>query len=146
MATPKASARFRACTALAAIRVTFSEEDLAITASGFPMRLIRSYDSTAGNGPDFGRGWKYELKDLDLQLDEERSDKDFIDDDTGFWTTANVRWGGGRNVTLTLPDGRRVTYRFGFRVSITTGFAYAQYTRPPGVHAKLLPKGDNRLV
>jgi RHS repeat-associated protein len=138
--------RFALNTELRLGRLTFAEEDLAITASGFPMRLIRSYDSMAGDGPDFGWGWKYELKDLDLQLDEERSEQDFIDDDTGFLTSANVRYGGGRNVTLTLPDGRRVTYRFGLRVSITTGYAYAEYTPPPGVQPDLLPKGDTRLV
>src|SRR6202034_4027742 len=55
---------------------------------------------------------------------------------SGLPGTVSVRSGGGRDVTLTLPDGRRVTYAF--NPDVTADFvAHAAWTTPPGVTAKL---------
>ena len=64
----------------------------------------------------------------------------------------SVRTGGGRDVTLTLPDGRRATFLFtpAFRVVGGVSLAYAEWQSPPGVTAKLTmiplnPSGANEI-
>src|SRR2546427_3714983 len=62
----------------------------------------------------------------------------------------NKRVGGGRNVTLTLPNGRRTTFAFSFQPGSGDGdvpcFCYeAKWAPPPGVHATLVPIDNNRL-
>ncbi|HWQ91673.1 MAG TPA: RHS repeat-associated core domain-containing protein [Clostridia bacterium] len=140
---PTTEVRFALNTDLHLGRLTFSQEDLAVSAGGIPVRIVRSYDSSLGVGTDLGGGWRLALSDLQPELDEERTDTYLVDDYGRF--PCSVRTGGGRNVTLTLPDGRCVTYRFGLRVG-ASGYAYAEFTPPPGVFAKLRVQGDNRLV
>jgi RHS repeat-associated protein len=134
--------RFALNTGLHLGRLTFAEEDLKTTAGGMPVRVSRNYDSSLGVGADFGGGWCLALQDLQAEIDEVRDSQDYQDDEG---EPLNLRTGGGYDVTLTLPSGRRVTFRFALRVG-SSGYAYAEYTSPPGVKAKLEPQGDNRLV
>jgi YD repeat-containing protein len=63
-------------------------------------------------------------------------------------TFFSLREGGLRDITLTLPDGRRTTFRF----SLVAGggnepFTYhARWTATSGIHATLTPTGDDRLI
>ena len=64
----------------------------------------------------------------------------------------SVRTGGGRDVTLTLPDGLRATFLFtpAFRVIDLVTRAYAEWKSPPGVTAVLTmiplnPSGANEI-
>jgi hypothetical protein len=72
---------------------------------------------------DFGYGWTYALNSMDVELDESREDvvlgtgnsmslDPFEDIYPGPQRVVSIRNGGGRDVTLTLPDGRRTTFRF----------------------------------
>ena len=80
--------------------VKFSQEDLNVTIGGVPIQMIRSYDSFKRNDKgDFGYGWTYNLANMDIKLNESRD--------------LNGDRSGGefdRDVTLTLPDGKRVTF------------------------------------
>ncbi|MDB6028311.1 MAG: wapA7, partial [Verrucomicrobiales bacterium] len=94
-------------------RFTFSESDV-LTSGDIPLSITRNYDSYNPNHGDFGYSWTFSIADLDFQLDEERQETEAVDadgDSTG--GTFSMRVGGGRDVTLTLPDdGRRVTFAF----------------------------------
>jgi RHS repeat-associated protein len=52
-------------------------------------------------------------------------------------TYVRIRTGGGLDVTLTLPDGRRTTFAFNPRLDPSNGKAYAQWTGPTDVQAVL---------
>jgi hypothetical protein len=102
-------------------RFSFSEQDVLVPVSGFPLSVTRTYDSlhasrftldaprsTLDAPRDFSPGWTYALHDVELAIDEQRQEVlDFITDEP-----FSLRTGGGRNVTLTLPDGRRTTFAF----------------------------------
>jgi len=126
---------------------SFSEQDLVVPAGGFPLSVIRTYNSLNPNKGDFGFSWSYNLVDLQVEMDEERDDFiDFIDDDI-----FNMRVGGGRNVTLTLPDGRRTTFLFSLVPGASQDgvpcFCYvAKWTPPSDVVATLVPTVSDRLI
>ncbi len=121
----------------------FSQQDLTVPAAGFAITVVRSYDSLdaeTGESADFGPGWRFAISDLDVRLDETRADaKD---------TDGNVfskRSGGGRNVTLTLPDGRRATFLY--CVEPAGWFKYrARWKAPPGVYAALTPTCSDKII
>jgi uncharacterized delta-60 repeat protein len=130
--------------------VRFSETDLVIPVAGIPITLTRSYDSAdAERFKDFGYGWSMGL---DLQLQESPSDRyDFNVDalDAGYdygrtRQSLSVRVGGGRDVALTLPDGRRVSFTYEER-DLGTGTWQAGFTAEPGVAAKLEIDGPDRI-
>jgi hypothetical protein len=131
----------------------FSEQDMVIPANGIPLTIVRSYDSLNPNQGDFGYGWTMALNDLDARLDETRIDVnaefDLNSSEADISTPLiNVREGGNRNVTLTLPNGKRTTFVFVPRMSGSGPFAYAEWTNAPGVSAKLTmytPVGDNTI-
>ncbi len=52
----------------------------------------------------------------------------------------SVRTGGGWDVALTLPDGRRTTFTFTPELHWDT--AIAKWTPPPAVHARLLRRAN----
>ncbi len=125
-------------------QLAFAEQDLIVPIAGFPITVIRSYDSLNPNTGDFGPGWTMALHDLEMEIDEVRQwtppDQDNTDPDD----LLPLRVGGGRNISLTLPDGRRTTFAY----SVVPGssddgvpcFCYrARWTPPPGVHASLTP-------
>jgi RHS repeat-associated protein len=124
----------------------FSQEDLVVETGGVPLRVVRTYDSFKKNEQgEFGYGWTYSIANLDIELDETRVDM-FYDDgwDCG-GTPIEIRNKDGgdfasRNVTLTLPDGRRTTFMFNLDSSNK-----AVYESMPGVNAKLRTKNDEIL-
>jgi len=122
-------------------RFAFSQQDFVIPVGGLPLSLTRNYDSFNTKQGAFGYGWSYDFADMDVQIDETRSDHTFFEE--GQWSTLNIRTGGGRDVTLTLPGGQRVTYVCTFRNGL--GYQYAEWVRPPGVFADLVPIDDARL-
>jgi len=86
---------------------SFSQQDLVIPVNGIPLTVTRSYNSQDPHEGDFGYGWTYSLSDMDVQLDETREQKT---DKRG--NTYSIRTGGGRDVTLTLPNGQRTTFYY----------------------------------
>jgi RHS repeat-associated protein len=120
--------------------VMFSQEDMVIPVSGVPIRVVRTYDSLKKDTDgDFGYGWTYSFANLDIELNEYRHK--YGDPSAGGYTR---RYGGAfdRDVTLTLPDGRRATFRSRFELD-----HYEQdkwpvwkvfYDAPPGVNATLV--------
>ncbi|MBI5385968.1 MAG: tandem-95 repeat protein [Verrucomicrobia bacterium] len=127
-------------------QLLFTEQDLVIPAGGLPIAVLRRYDSLNLNQGDFGYGWTFALTDLDLELDEERGMARDLDDED-----FSLRTGGGRDVTLTLPDGRRTTFMFELKpVPPDDGvpsFAYvATWNSPPGVAATLGVSVSPKLI
>jgi RHS repeat-associated protein len=144
---------------------SFSEQDLVLPVSGIPLSVTRTYNSLNPLSGAFGQSWTYALNDMDVQVDEERTTVtalDTVDEDPELPPSApfdfNLRTGGGRDVTLTLPDGRRTTFYFTLVPSTfhdDSGWAYdAKWIAPPGVTytlttpnpTTLLGFGDNTLL
>jgi len=128
---------------------SFSEQDLALPVSGIPLTVVRTYNSMNPRSGDFGYGWSLALNSMDVSLDETRKTvtvgssgaplADETEDDDGLPLAINLRTGGGHNVTLTLPDGRRSTFVFDPLVSPYACKAYAKWKAPPGVLYGLTP-------
>jgi hypothetical protein len=131
----------------------FSEQDLVVPVNGIPLTVTRTYNSLNPYSRDFGYSWTYSLDSMDVQLDDQRQDVQigsdtapFADDEdtvNGLPRTVSVRVGGGWDVTLNLPDGRRTTFAFTPRMG--TVVAYAQWTAAPGVYATLAPMGSGLI-
>ena len=126
--------------------VKFSQEDLVIETGGIPLRVVRSYDSFRKHkDSEFGYGWTYSIANMEIELDENRTimyETDFDLFEIGDETP--VRLGGNltqRNVTLTLPDGRRTTFMFYLEDAGKHGEIYplyaAKYEAMPGIDASL---------
>jgi RHS repeat-associated protein len=124
---------------------SFTEQDLVIPVNGIPLTVTRTYSSLNPRSADFGWGWTYNLLGMDVQLDDERQEvtigsnqapfADDEEDDNGLPKQVSIRTGGGWDVTLTLPDGRRTT--FAFTPDVHVGFAKANWTAPSEAHATL---------
>src|SRR6266700_1174202 len=91
------------------------------------------------------------------EIDEERDlfESVFDDDDDGTIPSGqlfSLRTGGSRDVTLTLPDGRRTTFTYSLVPSQCNSgdevdfCATPMWTAPPGVNAQLRAITDNKLV
>jgi RHS repeat-associated protein len=113
---------------------SFSEQDVVIPVNGIPLTVVRTYNSLNPDIGDFGVGWTYAINDLEVQLDEDRGWNQDVSDEV-----FSQRIGGGRNVTLTLPDGRRTTFSYYLRQggSECSGCYQAFWQAPPGVYATL---------
>ncbi|HYE32393.1 MAG TPA: RHS repeat-associated core domain-containing protein [Methylomirabilota bacterium] len=113
----------------------FEEEDAIVTTAGLPIRIVRSYDSTALGDGNFGRGWRLDLFDVNAEFNEQRAQMSDILSDEPF----TMRVGGGRDVTLTLPGGRRTTFAYLVTPEPALfGLAFrAKWAALPGVTAKL---------
>ncbi|HEY5912406.1 MAG TPA: LamG-like jellyroll fold domain-containing protein, partial [Verrucomicrobiae bacterium] len=123
-------------------RLTFTEQDVSIPVGGLPLTVTRTYDSfNVSNVGAFGPGWTYSLMDMNVTLDEYRTNVTY--DDGGGQETLYVRINGGRDVTLNLPDGRRTTFWFTLRRGMA--YHYAEWVSTPGVFATIKPTGDNQL-
>jgi RHS repeat-associated protein len=135
------SARILLNTQLKIGNFSFSVQDAVIPVRGVPLTVTRTYNSFNLDKGDFGYSWTYAVSDVNLQLDEERQDTVELDSSERF----SLRVGGGRDVTLTLPDGRRTTFQFYFGAATTcTGdpqdpsWCYpALWQAPPGVNYTL---------
>ena len=129
--------------------VKFSQEDVVIPVGGVPLRVIRTYDSFERDKVgDFGFGWSYSIANMDIQLHEQRSDMAVFEklySSSTYYETESVRTGPNydRNVSLTLPDGNRVTFLFyleyndGSLYDAQLPFYIARYQSPDGVTARL---------
>ena len=142
-------------------RFAFSEQDLNLPVNGMPLTVTRSYDSMNPNSADFGVGWSYNVASLNVQLDEQRTvatvggpNLPFDDLADGPGTDSgprelSVRTGGGRDVTLTLPDGRQTTFVFSpqpYPGDTGQGTIYQAQWKPPGdVHATLTMTGPDAI-
>jgi YD repeat-containing protein len=157
--------------------LSFSEQDLVVPVNGIPLTVVRTYNSFNALSPrpsdgrgvggegDFGPGWTYALNDMDVVIDEDRrvvaataaldgADDPYDNSALNF----SLRTSGGRNVTLTLPDGRRTTFLFNLVNTADSedlpGCLDAHWTAAPGVHATLSTPnpttsdgpGDNTLI
>jgi len=114
---------------------------------GIPLSVVRTYDSFNTGSGDFGKAWTLAIHDLEIELDEERAPSSN--------PSITMRVGGERNVTLTLPDGRRTT--FGYRLVPgkpegegelkTPCFCYeARFESAPGVFARLGTVDNDRIM
>lgn len=135
--------------------VKFSQEDLVIETGGIPLRVVRTYDSFRKHKDgEFGHGWTYSIANMDIELDESRTtmyETDFDLSELG--DERSVRFGGNvtkRNVTLTLPDGRRTTFMFYLKHSgsykgLLPLYA-AKYEAMPGIDANLRTLQEEMLA
>ena len=115
--------------------------------NGIPLTVTRTYNSLNPDSGQFGTSWSFALNDMDVQLDDQRQDVTinqdaYLDGDdntegsgNGLPQVANMRVGGNWDVTLTMPDGRRVT--FPASVGGSTIDYSLSWNPPPGVHATL---------
>jgi RHS repeat-associated protein/uncharacterized repeat protein (TIGR01451 family) len=106
-------------------RVRFDVIDLTVPVNGLPITIGRTYDSLErGRSGDFGFGWSQTVGSPRLEVD------------------------GGHNVTVTQPDGRRVTFYFTPVSSswIFPYFFYPRYTAESGVYGSLTANGCSILV
>ncbi|HML74991.1 MAG TPA: choice-of-anchor K domain-containing protein [Anaerohalosphaeraceae bacterium] len=129
----------------------FSQEDVAIDVGGVPLRVVRTYNSfQKDKNSEFGYGWSYSIANMDIQLNETRQPMQVYMGSS----TMSVRVGDNydRDVTLTLPDGRRVTFAFGLELKkpdLYNGqmqYYVAKYTSPEGVSARLETLSEERLT
>ena len=127
---------------------TYSEQDTVIPVSGMPLAVVRTYDSMNLRAGDFGYSWSYALNEMDLNIHEIRVNRHPLFDDEegpGPGGTFSMRVGGSRDVTLTLPDGRRTTFYYYEVPGDCSGddgvdlCAEPRYFSPPGVNATLRP-------
>ena len=112
--------------------VTFSQEDLTIPVAGIPLTVVRTYNSfNRHREGDFGFGWELSFANLDIKLNEGRADI----------VSGQERWSQrigedlARDVTLTMPDGKRVT--FAAVMTGTQNSSTLTYESPVGVDATL---------
>jgi len=108
----------------------FSQQDLVIPVNGVPITVTRTYNSLNPLSSDFGYGWSFAINSMDVSLDEDRENVNVILDDEQ--RTANVRIGGGRDVTLTLPNGRVATFQCHFDGNDSGNYTPV-WQSPPGV-------------
>jgi len=118
---------------------SFAQEDLGISVAGIPLKVSRRYSSFDPTPRDFGVGWAFELQDLEPEFDESR--ESLLDDEGN---EVSVRAGGGRNLTLTLPDGRRTTFLFDFEYRVNR--ATAVWKSQDGITASLEAEGKSLVL
>jgi RHS repeat-associated protein len=136
---------------------SFSEQDLVIPVNGIPLTVVRTYNSLNPRSGDFGHSWTYALNDMEVELNDERQNiivggndntipwADEEEENNGLPKTVNMRMGGGWDVTLTLPDGRRTTFTFAPWFSSFSMKGHAEWKAAPGVNATLTPMGSGQI-
>jgi RHS repeat-associated protein len=139
----ESSVRFRLESNLKIGQFGFSQQDLVIPVNGIPLTITRTYNSLKPDRGDFGYGWTWALSDMDVVLDESRANVPDLTNPNS--TPFSERTGGGRDVTLTLPNGQRTTFTFYFGGQQNYGFP-AQWQAAPGVTAQLTAQGNNVLT
>ena len=115
--------------------MSFSQQDLVVPVNGQPISVIRSYNSLTTNVKgEFGPGWTYSIRDIEFETNETRANiRDFDGE------VFSLRTGGDRDVTITMPDGKRLSFMFKFTQSsqATQPWAIGSWVPAPGVHATL---------
>ena len=115
--------------------MSFSQQDLVVPVNGQPISVIRSYNSLNTNVKgEFGPGWTYSIRDIEFETNETRANiRDFDGE------VFSLRTGGDRDVTITMPDGKRLSFMFKFTQSsqATQPWAIGSWVPAPGVHATL---------
>lgn len=115
--------------------MSFSQQDLVVPVNGQPISVIRSYNSlNTGVKGEFGPGWTYSIRDIEFETNETRTNiRDFDGE------VFSLRTGGDRDITITLPDGKRLTFMFKLTQSnqATQPWAVGSWVPAPGVHATL---------
>jgi len=128
---------------------SFSQQDMVIPVNGIPLTVIRTYNSLNPNTGDFGYSWTYSINDMEMEIDEQRVLTKAVDnlDENEENDYFSMRVGGGRDVTLTMPDGRRATFYFTLVSGGCASCYTAQWIAPAGVYASLgaTNAGDNTL-
>ncbi len=140
---------------------SFSEQDLVLPVNGIPLTVTRTYNSlnsqpsTLNHQLDFGPGWTMALNTMDIQLDDQRQNvtiggaeapfADEEEDASGLPKVVSIRTGGGWDVTLTLPDGRRTTFAFDPWFNSDDMTYHARWTAPPGVLYTLTPTDSDEI-
>ncbi|MBI3871408.1 MAG: VWA domain-containing protein [Verrucomicrobia bacterium] len=127
-------------------RLSFTTTDLRLPTLGVPLVIARTYDSLQPAAGDFGPGWSMAMYDMQIELDEERSEAEDVDTGERFM----MRTGGGRNMALTLPGGERLVFNFALAPGAAEGgvpcFCYtAEWKSAPGVAASLTAVGNREL-
>jgi len=138
-------------------RFTFSQEDVSLPSVDYPLTLVRTYDSLrkSVDGP-FGLGWDMSIFDLDFELHEVRNSVTEIYGSQLYDATlsgsldpdlANLQIRNSsimdRSVSLTLPDGRRVTFPFVLESGPMT--LYPTYRTPAGFDGIKLTAGSRGI-
>lgn len=115
--------------------MSFSQQDLVVPVNGQPISVIRSYNSLNTNVKgEFGLGWTYSIRDIEFETNETRANiRDFDGE------VFSLRTGGDRDVTITMPDGKRLSFMFKLTQSsqATQPWAVGSWVPAPGVHATL---------
>lgn len=121
---------------------SWQERDLHVAVGVMEVNVTRAYASDRQQTSDLGPGWALNLSSMDAVIDEERAD--LID---VFGSPMSIRQGGSRDVSVTLPDGRRVTFVHELTPGGGLSFCYvARWQPPPGVAATLAPTVSNKLM
>ena len=135
-------ARFMLETQMKIGELTFSQQDMVLPANGIPLTVTRTYNSMNPQSADFGYGWTFSVNSMNVQLDEERTTYNRgdphipFDDGSGEGPAqVSVRTGGGRDVTLTLPNGQQTTFQFTPQAAL--GEYFAAWTPPENIQASL---------
>ncbi|MBP5673250.1 MAG: hypothetical protein J6X49_12740 [Victivallales bacterium] len=120
----------------------FTETDGKVLFGGMEVKLQRSYSSGELRDGEMGFGWTWSFSSTGGEIDDER---ETVIDAVG--NMVSVRSSGSRDVSLTLPDGRRCTYRFNLDEGGGWSFCYyAVWCAPSGVKATLRPVVSNKLM
>ena len=95
--------------------------------------------SASPDGP-FGHGWAYTIAGMDIELNEQRIPMPLYEDRYQMYSI-RVSDNFDRNVTLTLPDGQKVTFQFYLKYDKGSwgefGDYVAKYRSPQGITDKL---------
>jgi RHS repeat-associated protein len=132
---------------------TFSVTDLEVTMGNIPFAIVRTYDSFNLKQGDFGVGWTLSMNNVEVKLDEDRQwtlkDPDIQNPEPDDYFPMRVA--GSRDITLTLPDGRRTTFAFTLappqQSEEQENFAtmVPKWIAPPGIYATLKPIDEEVL-
>ncbi|MDX2109157.1 MAG: PKD domain-containing protein [Verrucomicrobiota bacterium] len=121
--------------------LSFSQHDIVLSVGGIPLTVTRKYNSLNTSSGDFGHSWTYSVSDVEMEIDESRVDTTDVFDEP-----FSLRTGGGRNVTITMPDtGKRVTFVQDYE---SGGWfkTRAVWRAPHGVNASLTPTVSSSIV
>ena len=119
-----------------------TETDGKVPFGGMELKLQRAYSSGELRDGEMGFGWTWSFSSTGGEVDDER---EVVMDTVG--NMVSVRCGGSRDVSLTLPDGRRCTYRFSLEEGGGWSFCYyAVWQAPSGVKATLRPVVSDKLM
>ncbi|UDQ98297.1 RHS repeat-associated core domain-containing protein [Lentisphaerota bacterium WC36G] len=123
-------------------QLSFSQQDLVIPVNGMPISVIRTYNSfNTAYENDFGPGWTYSIKDMDVEFSEQRQNANSM-----FGGQFSLRTGGGRDVTVTMPDGERLSFKYSLRSSGEYYKYKAYWEAASGTQATLEPTCVNTVV